>query len=345
MDNNESADIGTAQNNTEVQSNAQSGALNQDKLADILRSTLFADAEQAADPEAGSEGETQTEVKDATDGEASMQDAEAAPEVPQAEDGIDEVPSQHTQDDEEDSDLPKGVQKRIDKLTAKRKQAEEEVTKLREEMEALKQQLQSAPQSDPTAISVNDASSPFESLQTKEQVAKELENARWLKYKCMENPYGFVLGDKEYAQEDVTRMLVNATKAIEEQLPAQLNKIAAREQIEPIATKHYPWWNKPESKEYQVAQSVLRVFPKLATFPDAKMFIGDYVRGYMAREGQVAQAPQKVQTKAPVQPVRPTVTPARAKPAEVQAKTAVERFRKTTNAEDLARVLLSKNFI
>lgn len=274
-----------------------------------------------------------------------MQDAEAEPEVPQAEDGIDEVPSQHTQDDEEDSDLPKGVQKRIDKLTAKRKQAEEEVTKLREEMEALKQQLQSAPQSDPTAISVNDASSPFESLQTKEQVAKELENARWLKYKCMENPYGFVLGDKEYAQEDVTRMLVNATKAIEEQLPAQLNKIAAREQIEPIATKHYPWWNKPESKEYQVAQSVLRVFPKLATFPDAKMFIGDYVRGYMAREGQVAQTATKVQPKAPVQPVRPTVTPPRSKPAEVQAKTAVERFRKTTNAEDLARVLLSKNFI
>lgn len=345
MEDNTNAEIGTAQNNPEVQSNAQSGALSQDKLADILRSTLFADAEQAANPEAVSEGEIQTEVKEAGDGEASMQDASAEPDVPQAEDGIDEVPSQHTQDDEEDGDLPKGVQKRIDKLTAKRKQAEEEVAKLREEMEALKQQVQSAPQSDPAATSVNDASSPFESLQTKDQVAKELENARWLKYKCMENPYGFVLGDKEYGQEDVTRMLVNATKAIEEQLPAQLNKIAAREHIEPIATKHYPWWNKPESKEYQVAQSVIRAFPKLATYPDAKMFIGDYVRGYMAREGQVAQTPQKVQAKAPVLPVRPTVNPQRSKPAEVQAKSAVERFRKTTNAEDLARVLLSKNFI
>jgi hypothetical protein len=342
MEDNTNAEIGTAQNNPEVQSNAQSGALNQDKLADILRSTLFADAEQAAQPEAGDEGEIQTEVKDSNDGEASQQDEVTDTELPQAEDGIDEVPSQHTQDDDEDSDLPKGVQKRIDKLTAKRKQAEEEVTKLREEMEALKQQIQSAPQSDTAETSVNDASNPFASLQTKAQVEKELENARWLKYKCMENPYGFVLGDKEYGQEDVTRMLVNATRAIEEQLPKQLGSIQTREQIEPIATKHYPWWNKPESKEYQVAQNVLKVFPKLKTFPDFKMFIGDYVRGYMTREGQAPQAPQR---KAQVQPVRPTVTPVKSKPAEVQARTAVDRFRKTTNAEDLARVLISKNFI
>jgi hypothetical protein len=342
MEDNTNAEIGTAQNNPEVQSNAQSGALNQDKLADILRSTLFADAEQAAQPEAGDEGEIQTEVKDSNDGEASQQDEVTDTELPQAEDGIDEVPSQHTQDDDEDSDLPKGVQKRIDKLTAKRKQAEEEVTKLREEMEALKQQLQSAPQSDTAETSVNDASNPFASLQTKAQVEKELENARWLKYKCMENPYGFVLGDKEYGQEDVTRMLVNATRAIEEQLPKQLGSIQTREQIEPIATKHYPWWNKPESKEYQVAQNVLKVFPKLKTFPDFKMFIGDYVRGYMTREGQAPQAPQR---KAQVQPVRPTVTPVKSKPAEVQARTAVDRFRKTTTAEDLARVLISKNFI
>jgi hypothetical protein len=342
MEDNTNAEIGTAQNNPEVQSNAQSGALNQDKLADILRSTLFADAEQAAQPEAGDEGEIQTEVKDSNDGEASQQDEVTDTEIPQAEDGIDEVPSQHTQDDDEDSDLPKGVQKRIDKLTAKRKQAEEEVTKLREEMEALKQQIQSAPQSDTAETSVNDASNPFASLQTKAQVEKELENARWLKYKCMENPYGFVLGDKEYGQEDVTRMLVNATRAIEEQLPKQLGSIQTREQIEPIATKHYPWWNKPESKEYQVAQNVLKVFPKLKTFPDFKMFIGDYVRGYMTREGQAPQAPQR---KAQVQPVRPTVTPVKSKPAEVQARTAVDRFRKTTTAEDLARVLISKNFI
>jgi hypothetical protein len=342
MEDNNNAEIGTAQNNPEVQSNAQSGALNQDKLADILRSTLFADEEQTAQPEAGQEGENQTEVKDNTDGDASMQDADTDTEIPQAEDGIDEVHSQHTQDDEEDSDLPKGVQKRIDKLTAKRKQAEEEVTKLREEMEALKQQISSTPQSDTAGTSVNDASNPFESLQTKAQVDKELENARWLKYKCMENPYGFVLGDKEYGQEDVTRMLVNATRAIEEQLPRQMGSIQAREQIDPIATKQYPWWNKPESKEYQVAQNVLKVFPKLKAFPDFKMFIGDYVRGYMTREGQVSKAAPR---QAPVQPVRPTVTPVKSKPAEVQARTAVDRFRKTNNAEDLARVLISKNFI
>lgn len=345
MSENTNADIGTAQNNSEAQSNPTSGALDETKLTDILRSTLFADEEQAAQPQADPEGEIQTEVKD-EEAEVPAQEPEADPEVPQAEDGTDEVLSQHTQDDEGVSEIPKGVQKRIDKLTAKRKQAEEEVAKLREEMEALKQQIQSAPQSAETAPSVTDASNPFSALQTEAQVEKELENARYLRYKCMENPYGFTIGEQTYGQEEVTKMMVNATRAIEEQLPKQLNTIRVRSQIEPIAQKTYPWWTKPESKEYQVAQHVLRVFPAMKNAPDYKLFIGDYVRGFMARESQMTQpAVQQSAKKAPVQPVRPTVSPAKTKPNEVQAKSAEVRFRKTHNAEDLAKVLISRNFI
>lgn len=337
------ADLGTAENNSTTQSNPVSAGLNEESLAGILRQTLFSDEEQPAQPQAVPEGEIQTEVKD-EGAEVPAQEPEAEPEVPQAEDGTDEVLSQHTQDDEGDSEVSKGVQKRIDKLTAKRKQAEEEVIKLREEVESLKQQLQTAPQSADTVSSVTDASNPFSALQTEAQVEKELENARYLRYKCMENPYGFSIGEQSYGQEEVTKMMVNATRAIEEQLPKQLNTIRARNHIEPIAQKTYPWWNKPESKEYQVAQHVLRVFPAMKNAPDYKLFIGDYVRGFMAREGQIAQ-PATAAKKAPVQPVRPTVSPAKTKPNEVQAKSAEARFRQTLNAEDLARVLLSKNFV
>lgn len=337
------ADLGTAQNNSTEQSNPVSEGLNEQSLAAMLRNTLFADEEQAAQPEAATEGEVQTEVKDTNDGEASQQDEVPDTEVPQAEDGPD-VHSQHTEDNEGEAELPKGVQKRIDKLTAKRKQAEEEVSSLRKEVEALKQQIQTTAESEPAETRVQDASNPFDSLQTRAQVDKEMENARWLKYKCMENPYGFSLGDKEYGQEEVTRMLVNATRAIEEQLPKQLSMIAAREQIEPIAVKTYNWWQKPESKEYQLAQQVIKAFPAFKKFPDHKLFIGDYIRGMLAREAQATQ-PSAPRKQAPIQPVRPTATPVKSKPAEVQSRSAEERFRKTLNAEDLAKVLISKNFI
>lgn len=336
------ADIGTAENNTEAQSNAHSSGLNEETLALKLRETLFADGEQAVESQAENEDEAQTEVKDDPEAADATQ-AEASDEVPQAEDG-DDVHSQEAQEDEVDSDLPKGVQKRIDKLTAKRKQAEEEVASLRQEMEALKQTMTEAQQaSAQNETSVTDANNPFSTLKSKAEVDKEIEQARWLRYKCMENPQGFVLGETEYGSEDVSRMLVNATKAIEEHLPRQMARIDTESRIKPIAEAAYPWWKSPQSQEYQVAQQILRTAPELKKFPDWQIWIGDAIAGMKMRES--ATKPAQAQKKAPVQPVRPTATPAKVSRTEASAKTAVTRFAKSTSADDLAKVLLSKGFI
>lgn len=336
------ADIGTAENNTEAQSNAYSSGLNEETLALKLRETLFANVEQAVESQAENEDEAQTEVKDDPE-EATATEAEATEEVPQAEDG-DEVHSQEAQDDEGDSDLPKGVQKRIDKLTAKRKQAEEEVASLRKEMEALKQLVTESQQSSAKEeTSVTNADNPFSTLKSKAEVDKEVEQARWLRYKCMENPQGFILGETEYGPEDVSRMLVNATKAIEEYLPKQMARIDAESKIKPIAEAAYPWWKSPQSQEYQMAQQILRTAPELKKFPDWQIWIGDAIAGMKMRES--ATKPAQAQKKAPVQPVRPTATPAKLSRTEATAKSAVSRFAKTTSADDLAKVLLSKGFI
>jgi len=336
------ADIGTAENNTEAQSNAHSSGLNEETLALKLRETLFADGEQAVESQAENEDEAQTEVKDDPEAADATQ-AEASDEVPQAEDG-DDVHSQEAQEDEVDSDLPKGVQKRIDKLTAKRKQAEEEVASLRQEMEALKQTMTEAQQaSAQNETSVTDANNPFSTLKSKAEVDKEIEQARWLRYKCMENPQGFVLGETEYGSEDVSRMLVNATKAIEEHLPRQMARIDTESRIKPIAEAAYPWWKSPQSQEYQVAQQILRTAPELKKFPDWQIWIGDAIAGMKMRESSTKSA--QTQKKAPVQPVRPTATPAKVSRTEASAKTAVTRFAKSTSADDLAKVLLSKGFI
>jgi hypothetical protein len=336
------ADIDPAQNNIEAQSNAPSSGLNEETLALKLRETLFADGEQAVESQAENEDEAQTEVKDDPE-DANAPEAEAADEVPQAEDG-DEVHSQEAQDDEGDSDLPKGVQKRIDKLTAKRKQAEEEAENLRKEVETLKQAVTESQQASArNENSVTDASNPFSTLKSKAEVDKEVEQARWLRYKCMENPNGFILGETEYGSEDVSRMLVNATKAVEEYLPKQMARIEVESQIKPIAEAAYPWWKSPQSQEYQVAQQILRTAPELKKFPDWQIWIGDAIAGMKMRES--ATKSSQTQKKAPVQPVRPTAAPAKISRNEASAKQATSRFAKSTSADDLAKVLLSKGFI
>jgi hypothetical protein len=344
MPENQNADIDPAQNNIEVQSNPSQSGLDQEKLADILRNTLFKDDEQAVQPQTDSEGEDQTEVKDSTDSEASQQDEVTDTEIPPAEDGEDEVPSQSAEDNGEEDNLSKGVQKRIDKLTAKRKQAEEEATRLRNEVDALKQELsQSKASGAENKTSVTDASNPFSSLNTKADVEKEVEQARWLRYKCMENPNGFVMGETEYGPEDVSRMLVNATKAIEVHLPKQMAKIQTFETVKPIAEAEYPWWKTPQAKEYQLAQQVLNNYPQFKNHPDYMLFVGDYIRGYMSRESKVANT--QVARKAQIQPVRPTAAPVKTSAKTASAKSAESRFIKSNNAEDLAKVLLSKGFI
>jgi hypothetical protein len=341
MSDSNNADIDPAQNNIEAQSNAPSSGLNEETLALKLRETLFADGEQAVESQAENEDEAQTEVKD--DPVEAEANADATEEVPQAEDG-DEVHSQEAQDDEGDSDLPKGVQKRIDKLTAKRKQAEEEAENLRKEVETLKQAVTESQQASArNENSVTDASNPFSTLKSKAEVDKEVEQARWLRYKCMENPNGFILGESEYGPEDVSRMLVNSTKAIEEHLPKQLARIEVEEKIKPIAESTYPWWKAPQSQEYQMAQQILRTAPELKKFPDWQMWVGDAIAGMKAREA--ASKPTQAQKKAPVQPVRPTAAPVKLGKTEATAKQAVSRFAKSTSADDLAKVLLSKGFI
>lgn len=344
MSENNNAEIGTAQNNPEVQSNQPQSGLNQESLADLLRNTLFRDDEQAGQSQPDNEGEDQTEVKDTNDSEASQQDEVTDTELPPAEDGEDEVHSQSAEDNGEDDNLSKGVQKRIDKLTAKRKQAEEEATRLRNEVDSLKQELTETKASgEANKTSVTDASNPFASLNTKADVEKEVEQARWLRYKCMENPNGFVMGDTEYGPEDVSRMLVNSTKAIEVHLPKQMAKIQTYEAVKPIAEAEYPWWKTPQAKEYQLAQQVINNFPQFKNHPDYMLFVGDYIRGYLARESKSPAT--GVMRKAQIQPVRPTAAPVKTSAKTASAKNAESRFVKSNNAEDLAKVLLSKGFI
>jgi len=268
-----------------------------------------ADSNQPQDQQTDSESETDTE----TDTEG------------------DEV---HSKSEEEQEEVSRGVQKRIDKLTAKRKEAEAEIAKLKEEVESLKNTTA-------TPKSVESSDEPFSNLNTIAEIEAEIAQARSVRNWAEENADGYT-ETKENGEEvyydpaKIRQIKVNAMKALEEGLPKRYQYIQARDQIEQVAVKEYPWWKDKTAKERQIAEQFLNAFPSIKRFPDYKMVIGDYIRGVRAREATAKG--QKPVVKAPVQPRSSGVAPT-VKKEEVRSQNAYAKFAKTGRTDDLAKVM------
>lgn len=244
----------------------------------------------------------------------------------------DEVHSQS--EDGYDNDVSRGVQKRIDKLTAKRKEAEEEIAKLKAEVENLKQTTSNRQQS----VIIPDV--PHSDLNTIAEIEAEIAQARSVRDWAEANADGFTHTDNEgnethYDPAQVRQIKINAMKAIETTLPQRFQYIQARDQIENLVSKEYPWWKDKTSKERQIAEQFLQAFPHIKKFPDYKMVIGDYLRGVRLRESRNGQT--QIQ-KAPIQPRSSGVAPS-VKKQDVHRQEAYARFSKTGKVDDLSKLM------
>lgn len=319
------------------------GKINEEKLAALLRRSLSNEPAQAPAPDKNAESTSEESTADAeaTDdkitSQATVEETSKFAEVEQSTDPVEEG-------------LPKGAQKRIDKLTALRKEAEAKATQLEAQIADLRFKLETK------AASVEDApirstpDNPYLHLQSQVEVDSAFAEARKVRRWCEENADGATVKDKvgkeiEYSSEDVRRIKLNVLDALEEHLPKQLKYVNTRSQIDPMAESEYQWWKDRTSREYAVAQNMLTAFPELRKFPDYKMVIGDYIRGAAQRETNYAaqksgaKAPIK---KAPVQPTRSTAAPASVTSKERDSKNAEAKFRKTATTSNLKDLLLQQ---
>lgn len=276
------------------------------------------------------EPQTEADEADSNQSEVQQTDSESTENTETETDG-EEV---HSQSEEEQEEVSRGVQKRIDKLTAKRKEAEAEIEKLRQEVEQLKNTM-TAPREPEIA------DDPYSNLNTIAEIEAEIAQARSVRNWAEENADGFThtneRGEEEYYDPAKVRQIkVNAMRALEEGLPKRLQYIQARDQIDQIAAKEYPWWQDKAAKERQIAEQFLKTFPAIKKFPDYKMVIGDYLRGVRAREAAVKG--QRPVVKAPVQPRSSGVAPT-VKKEEVRSQNAYSKFVKTGRTDDLANVM------
>lgn len=283
------------------------------------------------------ESETKSENAE-PEQEAPEQQEDGSLEVENSEEAQDTEPEAEAEDDEVERGLSKGVKKRIDKLTAKRREAEQKVAELEAEMERLKQEAsEKRPVSDSTGLN------PYSNLNTPAEIQKEVEQAKKVRRWCEMNPDGATVRNEDgtetdYTAEEVRNIKLRVLDALEEHLPSRAAYLEQAARIEQVAHKEYPWWKDKSTREHTIAQKFLEAFPEITKFPDYKMVVGDYIRGVKTRE---AASKQSSPAKAPVQP---KATSAPVKPAAKQAieKAARQNFAKTGSREDLASIIASK---
>jgi len=285
--------------------------------------------------------ETDFESSDNNDSEIQSRDTEEQ-DVLNSQDYGKEVHSQEEEatDSESSEFQTKGVQKRIDKLTALRKSAEEQAEKLKGELEQLKLQVES---NKPTGIVISkDESLPYAHINSLAEIDAEIAQARQVRRWCEENSDGVIVQnpdgtESEYSTDDVKRIKLNAIDALEEHLPKRLNYVQTKEKVDSIAYKEYPWLKDRSSKERQIAEAFIKALPQITRFPDFNIIIGDYINGVKTREASYKGNNIR---KAPVQPTSNYAPSSRYKDAgDVDA---VKRYVKTNSSVDLTAIIKSK---
>lgn len=318
-----------------------------EQLTGLLRQSLFADPEEQptqAETETETETEDESEVED-TEQESNEKETENESET-ETEEAQEADEEKETEEEAEPSSkgLPKGVQKRIDKLTAQKKDAEKQIHELTEKLK----ELESAePKTEKEVVPVGKDLNPYFSLQTEREIQDEIKNARQVRRWAEENADGAVVKGKdgqevEYSAEEVRRIRLNAIDALEEHLPAQIQYVATRRQFDAEAEKEYPFWKQRQSPEYQFASELLRAFPEIQKFPDFKLSIGDLIEGKKARESKAKKTAQPVK-KAPATP-KASSAPASVTSQAAKSKSADISFRKAPNESNL-KALIAERFL
>jgi len=294
-------------------------------LADDEKLTQFfgralADGPQGAEPQTA-EPEEQVD-------EALSDEAEVATENTEAE-------SQEQEDEEPQQVAPKGVDKRISKLTAQRKEAEERAKKLEDELESLKRR-QATPQN---------ANNPFGKLDTEEKIEAEYERQKEIRLFCERYPDGYYEDGKEpIDKEQIAKAKVNALRATEDFLPKQLDYVEKSKQFKAAARKEFPWLNDPSDKRAIMAKRFIEAVPEVTKFPDYEIYAAHLATGMVSYQQQKTAAKTgQMSQRVPVQPTTSSMpTPQSKKPDVVKAKLAESRYRQTSSLDDLSDVFRNK---
>ncbi len=277
------------------------------------------------------------EASTEAEAEEVVQDTEERPDV-EVSDEISEAPSQEEEQEEKKSDEPEWFQKRIDKITARTKAAEEaaqrEIAELRAKLEESETNSVRSPQSAPGSL---------EHIWDFGRLEQERANAREVKRWCDKNPEGGVVDGKEYSREDVLNIKFKTEDVLDE-IPRRAEFLNRYHNAEQAAVSEYDFWKDRTSEKYRKAQAFLKEFPQLKMLPEHKILLGDFMAGMelrMAKKSAAKKAPVIAKVP-PKQPSSTKTAPARLSPKKVANEEDRTAFFRTGSEQGLAKLLLGK---
>lgn len=304
--------------------------------------------------EAGTEGHEEREGDGAEGAEAA--DTEAGSEEESAEVDVADVPKAIRQ-----------MNKRIAKLTARAKSAEEALAAAREAQQTNRgegrgerdesAQAQAGPGVDGRFAEDAQLKQTADRLGKSEKVIAWAEDALdALNNGGDEADYG----GQKFSRAEVRQILRNAQAERAELTAAKATRQAALEQSfnrslgqhNAQAIKAYSWLNKPEAPEHKDASQIMASMPWLMNRPDRLMLVADFVEGRKAREAREVLAGRatngKPQAGAPPKP-KPAPLPTggsaaatRVDPKATVVKDAEDKFKQSGRAKDLVQLFKAK---
>ena len=233
--------------------------------------------------------------------------------------------------EEEKAPVPEKLLKRIDKLTAKRREAEERADTLETELSDLRAKLDA---STPVQI-VPTPSDPLADVETPDQLEERITIAKKVRTWAMRNLEGATVQnaageDVYYEPSQVRDFLANADELLTEHVPRRKEWIAQRSQVVPEARAVYPQLFQSGTPESDMLRQTLRAFPQLKSMPNLEMVIGDAIEGQRLRFARAEAAHKKSasassESKTPAKAT--SAPPSPAKGAKVPAKDIETRER------------------
>lgn len=272
-----------------------------------------------------------TPPEEETDTEATDDETDTTEEDPAS---TEEEEATEDEPEAKKSDLPAGVQKRIDKLTARAKTAETELTTLKAERDTLKEQVGSAA---PVTFQPT-AAAPLADVQSAEDLEARVSHARSMKSWALENLEGAEVRDpstgdtKYYEPSQVRKILANAESLIDA-APKRQQWLENSTIAEQQAREAYPEMYEPGSETHKAVQQVAKAMPQLLSFPNWRLIVGDALIGGMVRAGQLTVQAAEEKKAAAAADKKPALKGA----PKLAPRTPDAPARRTTPAEPVER--------
>ena len=277
-------------------------------LADILPEAQILEGLDAEEEEENAELETQNaEGEEEEISELETQDAE------EEEDAEDE---EEHEEQPKNKDWPDSARKRVDKLTAKLREAEAKAAELEAKATgAANQQTEQNPNGNAPATT----GGPLDDVWQTEDLTGKAQSALAWKQWAIENPDGgtLKLGDqeREYSEEDVKRILINSDRLLNVEIPQRWQFLSKAAQYESGLRGEFPEFFQEDSEEWKGILGAFQELPVLKQRPDGTGLAMMLALGLKEFARLRESKKSKVTTKAKVPVNKPKLAPRPVEPA------------------------------